>query len=91
VSVSSVESRVNEILVKSGSVGAITTVSDVRRGCELVAVVEGSHSAGHFEKELLDSIPGIERPGRVVVVETLPRTDLGKVDRATLRDLVNDP
>ncbi|MEM6278139.1 MAG: AMP-binding protein [Verrucomicrobiota bacterium] len=90
VSISSVESRLNEILAKSGSVGAITTVSDARRGCELVAVVEGSHSAGHFEKELLDSIPGIERPGRVVVVETLPRTDLGKVDRASLRDWVTD-
>ena len=56
-----------------------------------VVVAEGEQDADAFAEELtqwaLDRLEAYKHPRRVVVVEDLPRTHLGKVDRSAIRDL----
>lgn len=90
VSVSAVEAWINQILESRKESGAVATSTDPRRGTELVAFVEGKGEAGEYEKLFRSSIPGLERPGRIVITARLPRTDLGKVDRGALEEMVRE-
>ncbi|MDF1658930.1 MAG: AMP-binding protein [Verrucomicrobiales bacterium] len=86
VSVSSVESRVCETLECPASLLALT---EPRRGHEFVAFVEGVNLTAHYQRTLDASLTGLERVSRVIVVQQLPRTEIGKIDRLALRDLLS--
>lgn len=76
---------------------AVAGVPHPRLGSELVLAVvpSGRPVAGGFgvdgmAEALSRALGGPERPGRVVTVEAIPRTALGKVQRAWLADLVRE-
>lgn len=76
VSLSSLSARVAEC----GLTGLVVAVPHERRENELVLVLEGGDekALGIFNEGLAP----IEQVSRVVVLDSLPRTDAGKVDRA---------
>lgn len=76
VSLSSLSARVAE----RGLTGLVVAVPHERRENELVLVLEGGS-----EKALAifnEGLAPIEQVSRVVVLDSLPRTDAGKIDRA---------
>lgn len=72
----------NDRLAELGIVGMVVAVPDPRRGNELIMVCETGHpdALNHFN----DGLPPIEHVVRVVEVEALPRTEIGKPDRAAI-------
>jgi len=89
VSRSSVEAAVELAAGEFGTAAALVVRPEARRGNEMVAVLEtGAVSAEAFRAALEDRLDGIERVRRVVEVERVPRTEIGKVDRAALERLV---
>ena len=82
VSLSSLSARVAEC----GLTGLVVAVPHERRENELVLVLEGSE-----EKALAifnEGRPPIEQVIRVVVLDSLPRTDAGKLDRRKIAALL---
>jgi len=68
-----------------GSDAAVVAVPDARREHALIVVVEGSEiDRSSFLKTLNHALSGIEQIREIHPVEALPRTALGKVDRAVL-------
>lgn len=86
VSVSAVESRVSEIAARYGLASTVVAMPEDRRGHVLVAVLETNDESRECRKILSDTLTGLERLDQILAVEELPRTDLGKIDRAALRD-----
>ncbi|NRB28593.1 MAG: hypothetical protein HRU37_13055 [Roseibacillus sp.] len=73
-------------LLEKGEVHVLPLPDD-RRGWRLLPVVEqGSGEAAQFIRMLNQRMPGFARLEPVRVVERLPRTDLGKIDVAVLRE-----
>ncbi len=72
---------------------SVTALEDRRLGAVPVAVVEPNDAGSALtEQELLEWASGVlaryELPTRVLLVETLPRTDSGKVDLRAVRALL---
>ncbi len=73
---------------------AVVAVPDVRAGHVLVPVIEAS-----VDGEVIESIvsgfnrrvPGFRRLGKPVIVDFLPRSELGKVRRAELMEICREP
>lgn len=78
-------SSINARLEKLGMTGAIVALPDPRIENELILVVErgGKDPVERFN----DGLPAVERVSRSVVVELLPRTDLGKLDLRKITEL----
>ena len=88
VSVSEVRDRVRSLGAEVGLETAVVVVPDARRGNTFVLVVAGTEQeAIEFHAGLRVHFDGIARPGRVVAVETIPRTEIGKLDVAELQRL----
>lgn len=91
VDLEAVERRLVELgggSLRGGSF-AVVAVADERRGYELVAVFEeGFEGVGDLLVAYGKQVSGVERVGRWVRVEVLPKTDLGKVRRGELVNLV---
>lgn len=75
----------NERLAAMGIDGLIVAVSEPRRGNELVLVCE-SRGVSLLES-FNEGLPAVERVGRVIEVGSLPRTEIGKLDRAAIEAL----
>lgn len=73
----------NRRICELGIVGLVVAVPDPRREHELVLVCEG----GTLLDKVNEGIPLIERIQRLVTVSQLPRTELGKPDRAAIEAL----
>lgn len=85
VSVAEVNALASSIANELGSDAAVVAVSDDRRGQELVLVLEAcDRDADEFLGDLNRELDGIEAVRRVVLVEELPRTEIGKLDRVEL-------
>jgi O-succinylbenzoic acid--CoA ligase len=63
---------------------AVIAVPDPQRGTVLVAVTDGTGSIGELKEFLAGRLPGYAAPGRLVLLDSLPRTAGGKIDRARL-------
>ncbi|MEX2580034.1 MAG: AMP-binding protein [Verrucomicrobiales bacterium] len=92
VSVSDIAARVASEAGRAGIDAAVVALPDSRREHELVLLVAG---AGVAEGEALlercnTRLRGIERLSRVVPVDRLPRTEIGKLDVAALRRKAGD-
>lgn len=87
VSLSGLETRITAL----GWTGCVVARPDPRRGNELVLVLQGETHRGD-EAVVLETfnagLSPVERAAKIVLVEALPRTDLGKLDRARLAALV---
>lgn len=82
ISLSSLSARVAEC----GWTGLVAAVPHERRENELVLVVEGV-AVGETENALAifnKGLPPLEQVSRVVVIDSLPRTDSGKLDRGRI-------
>lgn len=91
VSVSEVDSRVASLAREAGYDAAILAGPDERRGMELILVLETRDgNAAELFEGINQRLPGIEKASRWVCVEELPRTSIGKLDRAALDDLVRE-
>lgn len=89
VSVGKVEAIASALAQERGAGAAVLAVPNLRRGNELVAVVEESvGDAGDFLKSLNQRLDGIEAVRLVELVPQLPRTGIGKLDRAALRRMI---
>jgi len=67
---------------------AVFAVSDESWGQRVCAAVVGDADAAELLAWLHERLDGASRPKEVVVVDSLPRTTTGKVDRGRLRSLV---
>ncbi len=76
----------NDRLAAFGIVGWIVALSGSRRGSELVLVREEGDREDALER-FNAGLPPVERLSREVVVAELPRTELGKPDRAGIEAL----
>ena len=83
VSLSGLQARLDAL----GISGVIVAVPEERRGNELVLVVEGDGNAAR--DQLNTNLPYVEQVSRVVSMNELPRTDLGKLDLATIRKAID--
>jgi O-succinylbenzoic acid--CoA ligase len=80
----------DERLATLGIVGLVVALPEPRRGHELVLVCE-SEGDGAAELALLNAaLPPIERATRPLAVAELPRTELGKPDRARALSLAEE-
>ena len=74
--------EMNDRVASFGIVGLIVAVPEERRGNDLVLVCEGG------DESLLErfnaDLPPVERVVRLVLVSELPRTEIGKPDRAKI-------
>lgn len=79
-------STLNARVAVCGWTGVVVAVPDLRREHELVLVIEGGQ-----ENALLifnEGLPPIEQVNRVVFLEELPRTEVGKLDPARIAEQV---
>jgi len=72
----------NDRLAILGIVGMVVAVPDPRRGNELVLLCEHGHVDA--EERFNDGLPPIEQVVRVLEVDSLPRTEIGKLDRVAI-------
>jgi o-succinylbenzoate---CoA ligase len=63
---------------------AVIAVPDVERGTTLIALTDGTGSIGELRDFLAGRLPGYAAPVRLVLLDSLPRTAGGKIDRARL-------
>lgn len=75
----------NDRLAMLGIVGMVVAVPEPRRGNELVLICEKGHADAKLR--LNEGLPPIEQIARRIEVETLPRTEIGKLDRAAIEAL----
>lgn len=66
---------------------AVIGVAHPRWGQEIVAVVEGTAAVGALERHARYHLAGFKIPKRWIVVASLPRLSIGKVDRRAIRSL----
>lgn len=69
---------------------AVTSVPHDGLGSVLVGVVVGDHLDYEALRRIARDLPGPARPRRWIMVQQLPRTDAGKLDRGALRLLAQD-
>lgn len=74
-------------LASLGIVGLVVALPDPRRGHELVLVCETDGGGEEELRRLNEDLPPIERASRVLGLAGLPRTGLGKPDRAAAAEL----
>ncbi len=79
----------NDRLAAFGIAGLVVAVPETRRGNELVLV--GEEGDGDLLERFNADLPPLERIARHIVVAELPRTDLGKPDRARIEELAQSP
>jgi o-succinylbenzoate---CoA ligase len=72
----------NDRLVVLGIAGMVVAVPEPRRGNELVLVCERGDFDG--QERFNEGLPPIEQVARMIEVESLPRTEIGKLDRAAI-------
>jgi O-succinylbenzoic acid--CoA ligase len=72
----------NDRLAAFGIVGMVVAVPEPRRGNELVLVCERGHADA--KERFNEGIPPIEQLMRVVEVASLPRSEIGKLDRVAI-------
>jgi len=72
----------NDRVAALGIPGLVVAVPEPRRGNELVLVCEGGD--GDLLVRFNEALPPIERVTRLIAVETLPRTEIGKPDRVAI-------
>jgi acyl-CoA synthetase (AMP-forming)/AMP-acid ligase II len=72
----------NDRLAAFGIIGMIVAVPEPRRGNELVLVCEREHTDAKVRFN--EGLPPIERLVRVVEVASLPRSEIGKLDRLAI-------
>ncbi len=88
VSLSALNSLALGVAHDMGIDAAVVAVPDERRENELVLVVEATESDGaNLVQRLNRELDGIERISRVVILDELPRTEIGKLDQPALREL----
>ena len=73
----------------AGSRAAVVAVPDERLGHVIWLAVEGGVDAGAIGRAFNAEVLPFERARRVVEVERLPRTELGKLQRVTLLSMVS--
>lgn len=86
VSLAGINQLAASIARELGGDAAVVAIPDSRRENELVVVMEDGDAAT-FLQLLNRELDGIERVGRIVMVECLPRTEIGKLDQEALRRL----
>ena len=81
---------VEQLLVNCPGVDevAVTGCRDPLWGDKVVAVYSGDIDEVMFDRLCRESIDGVMRPRKFLKVSSLPRTLNGKLDRAALRELV---
>jgi O-succinylbenzoic acid--CoA ligase len=90
VSLGRVEAHATALAQERGAEAAVLAVPHSRRENELVVVIEESAGdRGEFLKSLNRRLDRIEAIHRVEVVPEIPRTGIGKLDRAALRRIIN--
>jgi acyl-coenzyme A synthetase/AMP-(fatty) acid ligase len=72
----------NYRLAVIGIVGMVVAVPEPRRGNELVLVCEQGHT--DVKLRFNEDLPPIEQVARVIEVDSLPGTEIGKLDRAAI-------
>jgi len=72
----------NDRLAMLGIAGMVVAVPEPRRGNELVLVCEQGHT--DVKLRFNEGLPPIEQVERVIEVASLPRTEIGKLDRAVI-------
>ena len=72
----------------AGPRAGVVAMPDARLGHVIWLAVEPGVDAAAVEGEFATAVLPFERPRSVVVVETIPRSDLGKLHRAQLLELV---
>lgn len=75
----------NDRLAVLGIVGMVVAVPEPRRGNELVLVCEHGHT--DVKLRFNEDLPPIEQVARVIEVESLPRTEIGKLNRAAIETM----
>lgn len=75
----------NDRLALLGIVGLVVAVPEPRRGNELVLVCEPGHPDAL--ERFNEALPPIEQVARVIEVASLPRTGIGKPDRAAIEEI----
>jgi O-succinylbenzoic acid--CoA ligase len=76
----------NDRLAELGIVGMVVAVPEPRRGNELVLVCEKGHTDA--KRCFNEDLPPIEQVVRMIEVASLPRTEIGKLDRAAIEAMV---
>lgn len=85
VSLSAVENAAAESARARGYEIAVTARPDRRRGHEFIAFVgEGAQIA---LDEINENLNGLERISRLIQIDELPRTEIGKIDRGVLKKI----
>lgn len=69
---------------------AITSVSDPRLGQAVVLLVERGKDEDELLKEILSKLPKYEQPKHLWLIDRLPVTGSGKIDRANCRLLAEE-
>ncbi len=69
---------------------AVTRLPDPVWGDTLVALIVGTAQSATLEAWVRNSLTARERPRRVLRVDGLPRSAMGKLDRAQLRTLLRE-
>lgn len=89
VSLSALEELASAMANKYGAQATVVAIPDERREHALIACIDATNiDPRNFLESLNRKLSGIEQIREVCVVEKLPRTALGKVDRAVLVELV---
>ncbi|WP_455591720.1 AMP-binding protein [Bacteroides sp.] len=69
---------------------AVTSVPDLKLGEAMVLLIEGTTAMEHIEEIVATSLSRYERPRYVRMVDAVPLTGSGKVDRAACRLLAKE-
>lgn len=85
ISVSRLERELAQELDPTTGKGVVIAMPHARRENELIAFVEGGAKAEEAARNFSNSLIPLEQFAKVVLLDKLPRTDLGKIDRAGLR------
>lgn len=75
----------NDRLAGLGIIGMVVAVPEPRRGNELVLVCERGHADA--KDRFNEGLPPIEQLMRVVEVASLPRSEIGKLDRVAIEEI----
>ncbi len=86
VSVSQVEAKLAE---RQPRPVAVCAIPESRRGHELIAVLEGEAETEPSIDQINEDLSGLEEISQIVAVRELPRTEIGKLDRGAIQDLIN--
>ena len=91
VSLSEVNRLAESVAREMGSDAAAIALPDDRRENELVVVMKAcERDASDFLCDLNSQLDGIEAVRRVVYVDQLPRTEIGKLDRVRLEQMATE-